>query len=569
MKRLPLLGLFLLSPIVSLFGQTATVTPGTSTYSTAGGQMTFTVTLNYPADASAVSFAAKPPSASWFHAGTYGTHVPTVSPAVGSNTNPSDARTEFGWAYADLIPNTATFSFVLSYPASLTGSQTINFTADYRVGGVRTPITVNALTLTSTPNQTAPAFVVQPTNATVTSGTNATFTVVTTGAPAPTIKWQRSTDGGLIWSDLANDSTHSGVATSALTVSSTTLAMNAFRFRAIAANGVPNDANSNSAVLVVTQAPAITTQPMSVAITAGSPASFSITATGSGTLSYQWFFTPAGNSTPQSISGANSATYSIASAQAANAGDYVCVVTNNISSVTSNAAQLSIVPRLVRIVGQTAAPNSTVVVPVQLVANGNENAIGFSVSFDTNHLTFQSVAAGTAADGQFVPNDTQTASGKLGIAAGKAAGQTWSAGVQEIARITFLVKSTATDGTLSNLTFGDSPIAREIVNAEIVVLPGAYQGGVVTISSGYEADMNNSGTLTISDWAKVGRIVAGLDPAPTGIDFIKADCSPRLNTDGSLRRGNGSLTIADWAQAGRYAAGLDPLTPAGGPSSAP
>ncbi|NBO56677.1 MAG: hypothetical protein EBU84_19260 [Actinobacteria bacterium] len=65
---------------------------------------------------------------------------------------------------------------------------------------------------------------------------------------------------------------------------------------------------------------------------------------------------------------------------------------------------------------------------------------------------------------------------------------------------------------------------------------------------------------------KIGRIVAGLDPKPTGADFLKTDCAPRLNTDGSLRLGNGSLSVADWVQAGRYAAGLDPLTPVGGPS---
>jgi hypothetical protein len=59
---------------------------------------------------------------------------------------------------------------------------------------------------------------------------------------------------------------------------------------------------------------------------------------------------------------------------------------------------------------------------------------------------------------------------------------------------------------------------------------------------------------------KIGRIVAGLDPAPTGVAFMKADCAPRSTL------GSGTLTISDWVQAGRYAAGLDPLTPVGGPT---
>ena len=73
--------------------------------------------------------------------------------------------------------------------------------------------------------------------------------------------------------------------------------------------------------------------------------------------------------------------------------------------------------------------------------------------------------------------------------------------------------------------------------------------------------MNGNGTVSITDWVKVGRIVAGLDPAPTGVDFLKADCAPKSSL------GNGTLSVTDWVQAGRYAAGLDPLTPVGGPSA--
>lgn len=90
-------------------------------------------------------------------------------------------------------------------------------------------------------------------------------------------------------------------------------------------------------------------------------------------------------------------------------------------------------------------------------------------------------------------------------------------------------------------------------------------------AGGFEADVmptpygNNS--VSVSDWTRVGRLVAGLDAALSSSEFQRADCAPRTNALlGTLPLGNASLTVADWTQAGRYAAGLDPLTPAGGPN---
>ena len=87
---------------------------------------------------------------------------------------------------------------------------------------------------------------------------------------------------------------------------------------------------------VLAAAPAIQSQPQSATVTAGASVSFSVTATGHPTLSYQWYFNGA------AISGATSSSYSISSAQASNAGSYTVTVTNVIKSVTSNAATLTV-----------------------------------------------------------------------------------------------------------------------------------------------------------------------------------------------------------------------------------
>lgn len=90
--------------------------------------------------------------------------------------------------------------------------------------------------------------------------------------------------------------------------------------------------------LVPSQTPvAITSQPTNLTVTTGSPAQFSVGATGSAPQ-YQWLK----NGTP--ITGARSATYSIVSAQAGDAGTYSVVVSNLISSETSSSVALTVNP---------------------------------------------------------------------------------------------------------------------------------------------------------------------------------------------------------------------------------
>ena len=82
-------------------------------------------------------------------------------------------------------------------------------------------------------------------------------------------------------------------------------------------------------------APAISGQPAALSVTEGASASFSVTATGD-SLSYQW------RKDGTAISGATSASYSIAATTLASAGSYSVVVSNSTGSVTSSAATLSV-----------------------------------------------------------------------------------------------------------------------------------------------------------------------------------------------------------------------------------
>lgn len=95
---------------------------------------------------------------------------------------------------------------------------------------------------------------------------------------------------------------------------------------------------TTSAAVVVTvraTAPAITTQPASLAVDEGQPATFTVAASGSAPLTYTW-------KRNGSVVGGNSPTLAIASAHSSDAGTYTVTVANAGGSATSNPATLAV-----------------------------------------------------------------------------------------------------------------------------------------------------------------------------------------------------------------------------------
>jgi len=105
-------------------------------------------------------------------------------------------------------------------------------------------------------------------------------------------------------------------------------------------SGKPDDLlarqDLNAVIIVNCAGPTIGTPPAPVIACAGSPAQFSVGATGEGVLEYQW----RKNTNP--INGATASTLNIASVSADDAGDYDCVVTDDCRSSISPAAGLSV-----------------------------------------------------------------------------------------------------------------------------------------------------------------------------------------------------------------------------------
>jgi len=100
--------------------------------------------------------------------------------------------------------------------------------------------------------------------------------------------------------------------------------------------GAAQPATATITVNPVPVAPTITTQPQSQTVTGGQSVSFSVLASGTAPLSYQW------RKDGANIQGATSATYAIASVASSDAGSYDVVVSNSAGAVTSNPAILTV-----------------------------------------------------------------------------------------------------------------------------------------------------------------------------------------------------------------------------------
>ena len=188
--------------------------------------------------------------------------------------------------------------------------------------------TSSGAVLTVNPATVAPSIITQPQSQTLTAGSSVEFSVAATGTAPLSFQWY------------VGGTAISGATLSTYTISNVQAA-NAGTYTVMVSNGTLPNATSNGAVLTVTTtvAPSITTQPQSQTVAAGQSVTFSVSATGTAPLSYQWYKDGA------TISGATSSSYSISNVQTANAGTYVVTVSDGtLPNATSNGVVLSVAP---------------------------------------------------------------------------------------------------------------------------------------------------------------------------------------------------------------------------------
>jgi len=306
----------------------------------------------------------------------------------------------------------------------------------------------------------------------------------------------------------------------------------------------------------------IVSNPQNRTAQVGAGVTLSVGAAGSLPLSYQWRY----DGTP--IEGATNGTLTIENVQLNHAGNYSVVVSNEFGTAESTNAVLVVTrpPAVISIVNSLGSAASDLVVPVQIVANGTENAAGFSIAFNPAVLSFvgadlgETVPLGSAV----IINTNDAVIGRVGMAIGLSSQATLVEGTQTLVSVKFRVAEILNRTTLA-IAFGDQPTLRQVSDASANVVASTFVNGTLTIGdSQFEGDVaprpNGNRSVTTVDWVQMGRYVARLDTITSTNEFQRADCAPRTT------KGNGLLTASDWVQAGRYAVGLDTPSAAGGPT---
>jgi hypothetical protein len=170
----------------------------------------------------------------------------------------------------------------------------------------------------------APFITSAPQDQTVVAGSSVTFRAAAIGTPAPAYQWSK--DGVPI----------SGATSTVLTLASATTA-DAGRYTITATNS--SGTSVATANLVVRAPPQILTAPESQSIFAGDSLTLRVTASGVPAPTFQWRRNGA------VLPGATNSSFTLATATAANAGNYDVVVTNALGTVTSPAAIVTITTR--------------------------------------------------------------------------------------------------------------------------------------------------------------------------------------------------------------------------------
>jgi len=297
------------------FAPTATgAASGTATFTSAQLSSAYSVSMSGAGTAVAPSIVAQPISIS----------ILTGQTATFSVSAAGTAPLAYQWKMNGTNIGGATASSYTT-PTETTSNSGEQYTVV--VSNAAGNVISNAATLTVTSTPVAPTITTQPSNQTIFAGQTATFSVVANGTSPLSYQWRQ------------NGTAIGGATSSSYTTPTETTSSNGATFSVVVSNSAGN-ITSNSATLTVNPdpvAPTITSQPTSQTINAGQTATFSVTATGTAPLSYQWFQ----NGT--AISGATSTSYTTPVEGVANSGTHFSVtVSNSAGNTPSNTATLTV-----------------------------------------------------------------------------------------------------------------------------------------------------------------------------------------------------------------------------------
>ncbi len=197
-----------------------------------------------------------------------------------------------------------------------------------------------------------PSITMEPVAQTVAAGTSATLNVTASGTAPLAYQWQNSS--GSI----------PGATNAAYTLNPATT--NNWDNYSVVVSNLYGVATSSVVALIVYAPIIITNEPQSQIVSAGSNATFIVTASGYPAPAYQWSFNG------MALPGATSSTLTISNVDLPNLGSYAVLITNGYSSLASTMAILSMAPSIVTpFTGATVVWGQNATLSVGAIGSGN------------------------------------------------------------------------------------------------------------------------------------------------------------------------------------------------------
>jgi hypothetical protein len=392
-----------------------------------------------------------------------------------------------------------------SYTTGATVSGDNGSTYSVQVSNAVGSATSAAATLTVTTEPVAPTITTQPQNQTVTVGATATFSVVASGTAPLSYQWSK------------NGAAISGATSASYTTEATVSGDNGSTFSVQVSNTAGNVTSTTATLMVTTAAvaPSITTQPQSQSVLVGGTATFTVVASGTAPLAYQW------SKNGAAISGATSASYTTpAAASGDNGASFTVKVTNSAGNATSAAATLTV--------------NAVAVAPSITTQPQNQTVMQGTTA------TFTVVASGTA------PLSYQWSKNGTAISGATSASYTTPATASTDNGATFSVQVSNTAGNATSatatLTVSAAPVAPSITTQP--------QNQTVTVGATASFSVVASGTAPLSyQWSKNGTVITGATsasyttPAAASTDNGASFTVKVTNSAGSATSSAATLTV--------------------------
>jgi|GEM_PF-1148713 len=349
-----------------------------------------------------------------------------------------------------------------------------------------------------------PSVAREPTDQTVTVGQTATFSVVAAGSAPLNYQWNK------------NGTAITSATSASYTTPATIASDDGAQFTALVSNNVGRvTSNPVSLHVKVRVAPSVTTQPANQTVSAGQTATFTVVASGTAPLSYQWLKNGA------NVAGATSSSYTTPlTTTADNGSTFDVVVSNTAGTATSNAATLTV----------NAAPVAPTITkqPVSQAVTAGQTAMFLVVATGTTPLSYQWLKNGAniagATSSSYTTPATTAADG----------GSTFNVVVSNTA-------GTATSNA-ATLTVNAAPVAPTITTQPVSQ----------AVTSGQPATFNvaATGTAPLSyQWQKNSAAISGATsssyttPATTSSDNGAQFSVVVSNSAGSVTSSAATLTV--------------------------